>query len=164
MTFRRCRAVRSAMRAAITALAAAMALAVAGCGDAHTAPPTTTAPSVTPSTHEIALARSSNGLLSIFPAKPGEKTCAIPEGGIHFQPLRGTCSTSIRWADTHEPELTVTFTEKWPRCLPADDCVAGGTLHHTWQVVEGATMVTASSPLHVLATRQSGATAPQYYK
>jgi hypothetical protein len=35
---------------------------------------------------------------------------------------------------------------------------------HTWTVVEGEPIVTASSQLRIVATRQSGTLAPQFYK
>ena len=111
---------------------------------------------------QIALARSSNYLFSIFPARPGTKICRIPKGGPRgVKPLRGTCTTSIHAGATHEPTLVVTFTEKWrfPPCSLRDDCVAVRIFRHTWRV-----MVTADARPRVLATQQSGATAPQYYR
>ncbi|HLX33320.1 MAG TPA: hypothetical protein VKR79_11240 [Gaiellaceae bacterium] len=119
-----------------------------------------------PRVHQIALARASNRLFAIFPAQPGEKRCGIPEGGVHFRPLPGTCTTSIHAAATHEPALLVTFTEKWqfPPCPRGEYCAFSRTAHHTWQVIEGEPIVTATARLRIVATRQSGATAPQYYK
>jgi hypothetical protein len=38
------------------------------------------------------------------------------------------------------------------------------TVHHTWQVIEGEPLVTTGARLRILATRERGATAPQYYK
>lgn len=133
----------------------------------YTTPPETTAgvSLESPRVQQIALARASSDLFSIFPAKPGTGRCGIPAGGVRLKPLPGMCTTRIRAAATHEPALLVTFTERWTfRCARGADCVAAWALHHTWTVVEGEPVVTAHSRLRILATRQSGATAPQYYK
>jgi hypothetical protein len=132
----------------------------------YTTPPETTAglSLESPRVQQIALARRSNRLFAIFPAQPGEKKCGIPEGGVHFKPLRGTCATSIRSAATHEPALIVAFVEEWRfSCPRGGDCL-DATQRHTWEVVEGEPVGTPSSHLRILATRERGATAPQYYK
>lgn len=118
---------------------------------------------------EVRIARASNPrLFSIFPAAPGIGRCAIPEGGIHSKPLvlPGTCETSVRRRPTHEPSVSVTFTETWlapPPCPAADYCLRI-TRHHTWQVVEGETIEEPGTEPHVLAIRSRGAAAPQDYK
>lgn len=167
------------MRALAAAIAAGAGLLLAsGCAGSgtstgprltahYTTPPETTArlSIESPRVQQIALARASNRLFSIFPARPGKERCGIPEGGVHFKPLPGTCMTSIHAAPTHEPALIVTFSESWRfRCPRKGDCVAAPRLQHTWRVIEGEPIVTASSRLRIIATRQSGATAPQYYK
>jgi hypothetical protein len=159
------------MRATIATLgAAALVIAASGCAGSGAGPTTTTTTTTKPQpsresrrVEPIALARASNALFSIFPAKPGKKKCGIPEGGIHFEPMRGTCTTSVEITHgrdiTHgrEPVLAVTFTERWRfRCPRTDDCVAAPVLHHSWQVIE--------RRRRVVATRMSGSVAPQYYK
>jgi hypothetical protein len=163
------------MRALAAAVAVGAGLLLAsGCAGSgpkptahYTTPPETTArvSLESPRVQQIALARASNRLFSIFPAGPGKKRCGIPEGGVHFKPLRGTCTTSIHAAPTHEPALIVSFRESWRfRCPREDDCLNAPRLQHTWRVIEGEPMVTATARLRIVATRQSGATAPQYYK
>ncbi len=155
-------------------LATAGVLVSAGCGSSHTAAPTT-APTTTtsspvtlasPQAQQVALARRSDGLFSIFPARPGTKRCTIPGGGLRTTPLRGTCTTRIRAAGTHEPALLVSFTETWgpPPCPPGARCPYLVPQHHTWTVVETEPIGTATAHLRIAATRQSGPTAPQFYK
>jgi len=146
-------------------------LLAAACGSSGTAAPTTTTTSglslASPRVQQIALARTSNDLFSIFPASPGKKNCAIPEGGVHQKPgtLAGICATSIRREDSHEPALIVTFTETWTfACPPGAFCPLRRPLSHRWQVIEGEPVVTSTSRLRVLGTRESGAPAPQSYK
>lgn len=135
----------------------------------YTTPPETTGvlSLESPRLQQIALARRSNDLFSIFPAKPGSKTCEIPEGGVHFQPLTGTCSTHIRPGDTHEPTLVVSFTEYWtnsPNCPGLRACSKIESFHHRWRVIEAEPMVTQGARLRIAATQESGSPAPQYYK
>jgi len=150
----------------VTALIAVIAVAVAGCGSSGS--PTTRAgvSLASPQDQQIALARDSNRIFSIFPAKPGETECGIPEGGVHFKPLPGLCATSIDSGQTLEPSLIVTFTERWidPPCPRGTHCYARIWHHHTWHVIETEPIVTTTSRLLVGPTVQSGATAPQYYK
>lgn len=116
---------------------------------------------------EVTVARSSNRRFSIFPPVPGKKKCSIPDGAFGTKPIPGTCRTTIRRRQTHEPSVAVIFTEEWlsPLCPRGGDCVAARTRrHHTWQVVEGEPIVRSGAKLHVYATRSSGATAPQDYK
>lgn len=166
------------MRAPVAAVAAVVGIfAASGCAGSgphltahYTTPPETTGgvSLESPRVRQIELARASNRrVFAIFPAAPGRKRCLIPEGGVHLRPtgFHGICETSIRSAPTHEPALIVTFTETWKRpCPRGSDCIASPNLRHTWQVVEGEPMVTATARLRVVATRTSGATAPQYYK
>jgi hypothetical protein len=152
------------MRALAAAVALSAGVVLAGCAGSspkltahYTTPPETT-PGVSlesPRVQQIQLARASDPrVFGIFPARPGRKRCAIPEGGVHLKAafFHGICTTSIHAAPTHEPALVVTFTETWK---------AG---RHTWRVIEGEPLVTAGAKLHVLATHTSGATAPQYWK
>lgn len=150
------------MRAIAAAVGVISGVLIAS-GCSHLTAQYTTTPETTgglslesPRVEQIALARTSNSLFSIFPAHPGTKKCGIPAGGVRFKPWPGTCTTGIRADPKHEPGIVVTFTEKWNTCLREDDCVVGRNLHHRWQVIE--------RDLKVVATRQSGATAPQYYK
>ena len=155
-----------------TAVAIAGVILAAGCGSSRTAATTTTTATnagvslASSRAQQIALARSSDYLFSIFPAKPGEKRCEIPGGGMRTTPLRGVCATSIRRAQTHEPELIISFTEKWatPPCRSGMECILHRTFHHTWRVLETEPIVTQGARLHIAATQQSGSTAPQYYK
>jgi hypothetical protein len=153
---------------ALVAVLAGAIVLIAGCGSSRTATTTTTSGVSLASSRaqQIALARSSNDLFSIFPERSATKPCGIPEGGVHFKPLRGTCRTSIRVAATHEPALLVAFTETWPvpTCPPGAFCPVMPVPKHTWTVVEGEPVVTTGSHLRILATRQSGTIAPQYYK
>jgi hypothetical protein len=158
------------LRAVTAVVGVVGALLLSGCAlteprpSTHTTPPETTGghASQSPLVRQIAVARSSNRVFAMFPAHPGTKRCAIPEGGVHFEPLAGRCTTSARDSPTHAPARVVTFTETWSTCGRADDCVVARTLHHTWHVIEG--LATLKPMLRVVATRQSGATAPQYYK
>ncbi|HEY2354081.1 MAG TPA: hypothetical protein VGH79_04180 [Gaiellaceae bacterium] len=163
------------MRAVAAAVGIVGALLLAGCASTGPRPSTqyTTPPETTgglsmesPVVEQVALARSSNDLLSIFPARPGTTTCRIPAGGHRVKPWPATCTTRVRRARTHEPALLVSFTETWgpAPCPPGAFCPVMLPQHHTWTVVEGEPVVTAGSRLRVLATRQSGATAPQFYK
>jgi hypothetical protein len=149
-----------------SAVAIAGAMLLAGCGSSRPAGTTTTGVSLaSPRAQQIALARSSSPLFAIFPAKPGERTCTIPGGGMRRAPLRGICMTHIRPARTHEPELIVTFMEVWPRvpCPRGGDCL-NSVLLHTWSVRETEPIVTTGARLRVWPSQQSGAPAPQYYK
>jgi hypothetical protein len=128
-----------------------------------TVPPLATAPI----REEVRVARASNPhLFSIFPTVPGKRRCAIPDGALGAKPIPGTCQTSVRSRQTHEPSVAVTFTERWlwPPCSPGEDCIAAHTRHHTWQVIEGEALATPGAKFHVYATRSRGATAPQLYK
>jgi hypothetical protein len=148
---------------------AGMVLA-AGCGSSGKAPTTTTSSGVSLASsraQQIALARASNDLFSIFPAHPGTRSCEIPEGGVHFKPLTGTCFTRIRPGKTHEPTLLVSFTEYWslgPPCRAGEACALIRSYRHTWRVIEAEPMVTEAARLRIAATQQRGSTAPQYYK
>lgn len=163
------------MRAIAAAVAVSAGSIVAGCAVSGPKPAAhyTTAPETTssgvsldsPRVEQIRLARASNRLFSIFPAEPGRKTCGIPEGGAHFKPLRGTCLTSIHSAKSHEPTLIVTFIERWDNgCPQTSDAGPCAPAMHRWQVIEAEPVVTTTARLRVVATRSSGATAPQYYK
>jgi hypothetical protein len=110
---------------------------------------------------EVRVARSSNRLFSIFPKVPGERLCLIPLGGTRRR-FVGICRTSVRSRPTHEPSVSVRFTESWwPHCPPLTACSPRALRHHTWRVIEGATIVTPGAKLHVYATRSRGARAPQ---
>jgi hypothetical protein len=145
-----------------TVVAIAGVILAAGCGSTGTAAPrTTSAGPSRPATRaqQIARARASNDLLSIFPTKTGTKRCGIPEGGVHFGPLPGTCTTRVRYPVNHGPEqILVSFTEGW--CPRGDDCVVA-TQRHTWTVAE---IQWPGAKLRVYTPRQRGSTAPQYYK
>jgi hypothetical protein len=111
---------------------------------------------------EVRVARSSNvRLFSIFPKVPGERRCLIPRSGRQ-QRFAGICQTSVRSRPTHEPSVSVTFTESWwPHCPPMAACSPRALRHHTWQVIEGETMVKLGTTPHVYATHSSGARPPQ---
>lgn len=115
---------------------------------------------------DVRVARSSNlRLFSIFPKAPGERRCAIPDGARSRRPYSGICRTSVRSRQTHEPSVSVTFTESWwPHCPPLTACSPRALRHHTWQVVEGETIVEPGTKPRVYATHSRGATAPQDYK
>lgn len=115
---------------------------------------------------EVRVARASNPrLFSIFPAVPDKRPCAILESAPSDKRYAGICQTSVRPRPTHEPSVSVTFTESWwPHCPPMAACSLRALHHHTWQVIEGETIVKPGSKLHVYATRSRGATAPQDYK
>jgi hypothetical protein len=111
---------------------------------------------------EVRIARASNRLFAIFPAAPGTKLCFIPHDTANG--FRGICETSVRARRTHEPSWSVSFTESWwPHCPPMAACSPRALRHHTWQVVEGETIVKAGTKPQVYATHSRGATAPQYY-
>jgi hypothetical protein len=116
---------------------------------------------------EVQVAPISNRLFSIFPAVPGRRRCSIPEGAALPSSPNGACQTSVRPRPTHEPSWSVTFTETWrrPICAPA---LAVGCLHpwrhHTWQVIEGETIVQPGTKPRIYATHSHGATAPQDYR
>jgi hypothetical protein len=160
--------------AAGTVVAIAGVVLAAGCGSSRPAAITTTTTTTSssgvsfasPRVQQIALARNSNALFRIFPAKAGSTNCEIPEGGVHFKPLRGTCVTSIRPAQSREPELIVSFTETWPmpKCGRGLYCPVFPTPRHTWLVRETEPIVTAGARLRVWPSEQSGTIAPQYYK
>lgn len=154
-----------------TIVAIAGVILAAGCGSSHTAaPPTTTTTAglslTSPRVQQIALARNSSDLFSIFPAKPGVKPCAIPAGGVRFRPLHGYCRTSIRVGRTIEPRRVVSFTEvwSWPPCKDGRFCAIQRPSQHTWRVIEVEPMVPEGAGLRIAATWQGGSTAPQYYK
>jgi len=156
------RRIQTDMRAAVAALVLTVgAGATAGCAGSRlisAAPPPPTR------AQQIELARGSNRLFSIFPAKPGQKKCGIPEGGVHFKPLPGFCATSIEPGNGKTRPTIVSFTEKWldPPCPPGRWCVLETWRHHTWRVSE--TNITSIARVQVGATFESGAAAPQYYK
>ena len=114
---------------------------------------------------EVRVARSSNlRLFSIFPAVPGERRCAIPDGAPSPRPFSGICQTSVRPRPTHEPSVSVTVTESWwPNCPPMA-CSPRLLRHHTWPVIEGEPIIKPGAKPRVYATRSRGATAPQDYK
>lgn len=158
------------MRALLgTVVAIAGATLAAGCGSSGTAPTTTVGSGtavMSPQAQKIALARGSNGLFSIFPARPGRKTCAIPAGGLRTKPIMGMCSTSLRRGRTHEPAWIVSFTEYWtvgPRCPPGDHCGPTHGFQHTWRVIEAEPVITPGARWRIAATRESGAIPPQLY-
>jgi len=111
---------------------------------------------------EVRVARSSDrSLFSIFPKAPGERRCLIPQHGTQRR-FTGICRTSVHSRPTMEPSETVRFTESWwPHCPPMTACSPRALRHHTWQVIEGETIVTAGSKPHVFATRSRGAKPPQ---
>lgn len=167
---------RTEVRAiATTAAVVCGALVVAGCagsGPKQTAHDTTTPPTTSssccdasPTGARIQLARSSSPLFAIFPAAPGKRACLIPAGGLARTRLHGTCRTLVQRARTHEPAIVVSFTEIWMsggKCPPGAYCPVSMPLQHTWKLVEGAPVSTPGARLHILATRQSGAPAPQF--
>lgn len=117
-----------------------------------------------PPAQQVELARASNGLFSIFPAAPGTRKCAIPDGASATA-LHGICQSRVAGAKTQEPALIVTFTETWnsPPCAPTD-CTGREARQHTWQVVEAASLPPQGAQLQVAATHSSGVRAPQSYK
>ena len=151
---------------AITLLGVVLLVSSCGSGGAKPVAKPVVHHVVTPLERKIQIARSSNDLYSIFPAHPGKNRCAIPEGGAHFVPLHGMCETRV-YTDirTLGSVFNVVFTERWRfECPVADDCVAAPVLHHTWHVVEAEPTDRQGGTPRVEMTRQSGATAPQYYK
>lgn len=115
---------------------------------------------------EVNAARASNArLFSIFPEVPDKKICLIPHSTPPPQSFRGVCQTSVRARQTHEPSVSVTFTESWwPHCPPMAACSPRALRHHTWQVIEGETMTKPGTKPHVYVTRSRGARAPQDHK
>jgi hypothetical protein len=114
---------------------------------------------------EVRIARASNPrLFSIFPTVPGRGRCVIPHNSPPPQDYRGICRTFVRVRRTMEPSWSVTFTESWgPSCPPGTDCPGSQlTRHHTWQVIEGETIVKPGTKPRVYFTRSRGATAPQH--
>jgi hypothetical protein len=149
-------------------------LASTGCAGSGETPTTSVRPTTTgvgvvttrARNREVRIARGSNRRFSIFPMVPAKRRCSIPEGGTHIKSLvlHGICRTSLRHRQTMEPSWTVTFTESWG-CPPGADCPASQlTRHHTWQVIEGETIVKPGTKPRIYATRSSGAPAPQDYK
>ena len=132
------RRIRAEMRV-LAGVFIAVGLLAAGCASNQSAARTTgTGVSLmSPRAEQIARARASNDLFSIFPANPGEQPCRIPEGGVHFKPLRGECRTSVHESRIHEPRWVVSFTETWkfPPCPPQDDCLSVRFFRHTWRVI-----------------------------
>jgi hypothetical protein len=103
--------------------------------------------------------------VSIFPKVPGKEICLIPHGMPPGQSFRGVCQTSVRSRQTHEPSVSVTFTESWwPHCPPMAACSPRALRHHTWQIIEGETMIKPETKPHVYVTRSHGARAPQDHK
>ena len=155
-----------------TAAVICSVLLAAGCAGSgpkqtahYTTPPETTDSGVSlnsPRVEQIQLARSSSPLFSIFPAAPGTKACAIPAGGLAPNHLHGTCRTVVRPARTHEPAITVNFTETWTYECRSMFCPVVMPLHHTWTIIEGTPVITPGARLHILARRQSGMPAPQF--
>ena len=80
---------------------------------------------------------------------------------------RGTTAGSARRASARAERWSPRGTSRSPRagapsCPPAADCPASRlTRHHTWQVVEGETIVKPGTKPRVYATHSRGATAPQ---
>jgi hypothetical protein len=116
----------------------------------------------------VRVARASNPrLFSIFPALPGKRRCAIPEGGPRPSSVRGTCRTSFRPNPvTQAPEWIVTFAERWliPACAPDLDVACRHPWRlHVWRITEVGSIPT-SGKLQVESSRSSGATAPQDYQ
>ena len=110
---------------------------------------------------EVRVARASNALFSIFPAVPGERRCLIPSADRQRR-FAGICQTSVRSRRTMEPSESVTFTESWwPHCPPMVACSPRALRHHTWQVIEGETIVKPGTKPHVYAIHSRGAAAPQ---
>ena len=113
---------------------------------------------------EVRIARASNRrLFSIFPPVPGEARCVILHHASPSHPFHGICRTSVRARRTMEPSWNVAFTESWgPTCPPGTDCSASQlTRHHTWQIVEGETIVKPGTKPRVYATHSRGARPPQ---
>jgi hypothetical protein len=162
---------RSGVRALVV-LTALTVLAVAGCGGSHKklvhvrvgAGAARSAFLV----RALQVARASNRELSIFPATFGRRKCSIPRalGGVHagVEPLRGTCRTGFQYTgDDGKPRTIVTFTERWawPPCQRGEDCVAGGHhRRHSWMVTVERPATATRKPV-VVATRETGAPAPQ---
>ena len=115
---------------------------------------------------EVRVARSSNlPLFSIFPKAPGERRCVIPDGASSRKSYPGICQTSVRPRPTQEPSVRVVFTESWwPHCPPMTACSPHALRHHTWQVIEGETIIKQATKPRVYATHSRGATAPQLYR
>lgn len=114
---------------------------------------------------EVQVARASNRLFSIFPEVPGTKGCALPRNTHPGRNFRGICRTSVRSRRTIEPSESVTFTESWwPHCPQMAACSPRTLRHHTWQVVEGETVVRLGTKPRVYAIHSRGATAPQQQK
>ena len=122
-------------------------------------PKTTTTPVIR---REVQVARASDSYFSVFPAEPGAQHCAIPDGARLPKAYSGICRTSVRPRPTHEPSVSVGFTESWEPC-PADAyCPATlRILHHTWQVIEGEPIIEPGAVIHIYATRSRGARPPQ---
>jgi hypothetical protein len=111
---------------------------------------------------DVRIARASNRrLFSIFPPVPGEARCVIPRPS-QAQGFRGICRTSVRARRTMEPSWSVVFTESWwPHCPPMTACSPRALRHHTWQIVEGETIVKPGTKPRVYATHSRGARPPQ---
>jgi hypothetical protein len=111
---------------------------------------------------EVTVARTSNPLFSIFPRVPGERPCMIPDGSPSPRSYNGICRTSVRTRQTHEPSVSVSFTESWwPHCPPMTACSPRALRHHTWQVIEGEPIIRPGAKFHIYATKSKGAKAPQ---
>jgi hypothetical protein len=159
------------MRAVAAAVVVVASVLVAsGCASSRGTKTASTPSGIPPGAYlsaAVQTARASNSLFSIFPATPGKARCAIPKGGPVPHVLHGMCETNIRAALTHEPAGIVTFTETWRRPICAS-ALAVGCLQpwrrHVWQVTVGEPIVKPGAKLRVLATRSSGATAPQDYR
>lgn len=114
---------------------------------------------------EVKVARGSNRLFSIFPRVPGSRVCLIPDGALGSKAFQGECETRVRPRRTMEPSFSVTFTESWwLHCPPMAACSPRALRHHTWQVIEGETIVKPGTKPRVYATHSRGALAPQLYK
>jgi len=164
------------MRVLAPTIIAIAGITLAGCGSARTAT-TAVRPPVSPGSsraQQIALARASNDLFSIFPTEPGSKKCGIPTGGGlrggKIDRLAGMCTTSTHRDDSHGGALVVTFTEMWnvpgAPCPPGAHCpaVLYSPHHHTWKVIESQSATAPTSRPRVVGTRERGSTAPQYYR
>lgn len=112
---------------------------------------------------EVRVARSSNPrLFSIFPAVPGKRPCVIPESSPSRKRYGGICQTSVHPRPTHEPSVSVSFTESWePNCPLGASCALEKSRLHTWRIIEGEPIIRPGAKLHVYATHSNGATAPQ---
>jgi hypothetical protein len=112
---------------------------------------------------EVRIARASHRrLFSIFPTVPGTEPCVIPRNPSPPRDFRGTCQTSVRPRRTMEPSWSVIFTERWwPHCAPTTACSLRALRHHTWQTIEGETVVTPGTEPRVYATHSYGAAPPQ---